>query len=519
MKTFTDQVQLSISADFLGGQNGRFLPDNGTVVELEFLRQAFKPKDNDEFVERLIPERIFIREEMETSFKELLSNGVDTLTVFSGSPGIGKSILMFLVVLYRVAVRHERVIYMRRVDNCIELMSEFSMEYNYSTSKVDVRFTREASRSIDMAVEHDNLRKAFEPEVRWTSPTIVDAVDGPKSTEFTRFSKLTYGCTSGPGIDIKHHMVDTTFNVVMSAWTKEILQNAIITTLKLDPKEEEEKSDKYFDVEKFDGVYFVNGGRIRGFQASYEGKIDTTFAEQLVSRISAQQAALSLSHADCRSTNERIDSLRSMFRSPTGSTDTVSLHVDSGYVLRRLKAKFNGEELFNSYKKAESDGNKGAQANYFEELLHWCFCSDGVSTAIAAFVYAEGSGRDGVSELTTKNQYWIPSVPNFVNIDSAVVGSDDKVWCYQFTVSSTHAYKKHCTRSQFLNYISVLESTPEVVLLFVVPQGTNFVMTDTNGELDTDVFEIDCSTLETVLASVSRLADRVAISSPTCVYN
>lgn len=511
MTEFTDQVQLPIRADFLGGQNGRFLPDNGTVMELEYLRLAFQPAGNDSFVERLIPERIVIREEMETSFKELLSNGNDTTTVFSGSPGVGKSILMFLVVLYRAAVRHEPAIYMRRTDNNKELMSEFAMKYNVSTSKLDVRFTREASRSIDMAVEHDNLRKAFQPAVRWTNPTIVDAVDGPKSHEFTRFSLLSYGCTSGAGINIKHHMAESTFNVVMGAWTEESLQIAIVASLSLDLGEEDEKSNKYFDTEKFDAVYFVNGGRIRGFQASYEGNISTEFADQVVSRVSKQQSALSLSHSDCRSTDEHVDSLRSMFRRPTGSTDSVSLHVDSGYLLRKLKEKVSGEELYSSYKKAESDGNKGAQANYFEELMHWCFCSNDISTAITSHVHAEGSGVSGVSELTAKNQYWIPSVPNFVNIDSAVIGSDGKVWCYQFTVSRTHTYKKRRTRSHFLNNITVLQSTDEVVLTFVVPQGTSFTEPDTGSELETNVSAIDCSALETVLGSVARLADKVSV--------
>ena len=273
MTTFTDSVKLPLKADFLGGQNGRFLPKNGTVMELQFLREAFKPKNGNEFVEKFIPEHVVIREEMETAFKVLLSSGNDTTTVFSGSPGIGKSILMFLVVLYRVVVRHEKVIYMRRTDESKELMSEFAMEYTVSTSTINARFTREASRSIDMAVEHDNLRKAFEPAVRWTSDSIVDAVDGPKSEEYTRFSKLSYGCTSGAGIHIKHHMAASTFNVVMGGWTKDSLQVAIIAALKLDPLQEDERSNKYFDTEKFEAVYYVNGGRIRGFQASYEGNI------------------------------------------------------------------------------------------------------------------------------------------------------------------------------------------------------------------------------------------------------
>lgn len=75
------------------------------------------------------------------------------------------------------------------------------------------------------------------------------------------------------------------------------------------------------------------------------------------------QAELSLSHSDCRSTDYHVDSLRSMFRIPNGRTDSVNLHVDSGYMIRGLQQMIQGEDLLNSYKKAVSDGNKGAEAN------------------------------------------------------------------------------------------------------------------------------------------------------------
>lgn len=86
-----------------------------------------------------------------------------------------------------------------------------------------------------------------------------------------------------------------------------------------------------------------------------------------------------------------------MFRNAGGATDSVSLHVDSGCMTTGLPKKIPGEELFNSYKKAESDGNKGAQGNYFEELMHWCFCQRGTLSAITGFIRPECSGSDGVS--------------------------------------------------------------------------------------------------------------------------
>ena len=51
-----------------------------------------------------------------------------------------------------------------------ELMSEFAMELNASASTVDVRFTREASRPIDMSFEHDNLRKSLRARCQMNEP-------------------------------------------------------------------------------------------------------------------------------------------------------------------------------------------------------------------------------------------------------------------------------------------------------------------------------------------------------------
>ena len=128
MAQLTGQVQITLQPNFLGGENHRFLPANGTIVDLTFLHNALRPNDDDAFVEQFLPARICIRKEMENAFKELIKNGSNTTTVFSGSPGMGKSVLMFLVVLYRVANRRERAVYIRRTDESAELVSMFAME-------------------------------------------------------------------------------------------------------------------------------------------------------------------------------------------------------------------------------------------------------------------------------------------------------------------------------------------------------------------------------------------------------
>lgn len=507
---FSDKVDVMIPPDFFGKVEGRYLPPNGTMLDLSFLQQALRPKDSEDFVEEFLPRKVYIRTEMENAFRELVNQGPHTTTVFSGSPGIGKSVLLFLIVLYRAAKKGEKATYIRRTDESkeLELVSTFVMEYK-DTNVVHVRFNRELPRRVDLAEENDKLRGSFKG-IKWTNANIVNAVDGPKSKDLDKFSKMTYGCTSGAGIKISDHMSKSTSNVVMGGWKKSTLAKAIIAELDLDPQVTDENSTKYFNRQKFGDVYFVTGGRIRRFREFYEGEIDTGFADQIAARVSKQQASLSLSHSDCRSTDDHVDYLRTMFRDTnSASTDAVVVHVDSGYLLRKLRAKISGEELFNSYKKAEASGDKGAQANYFEELLHWCFRCEGISEAIVGSVCADGKGAEGVAQLEQKNWYWIPSVPNFVNTDSAVVGSDDKVWCYQFTISRSHSYKKRRLKQQFLDKISVLESPNGVFIVFVYPEGTDFSVPGTGGEAATEEFAIDVSTLETVKTSVQNLAAKV----------
>lgn len=120
-------------------------------------------------------------------------------------------------------------------------------------------------------------------------------MDGPKADQITKYTFLAYGCTLGAGIRIKHHMAATTFNVVMSTWKMDDLRAVVAKEYNLDLDETNQDSNKYFDQEKFDAVYFVYGGRIRGFLSAYKGKIDKDFADDVISRISESGRAFTFS--------------------------------------------------------------------------------------------------------------------------------------------------------------------------------------------------------------------------------
>lgn len=96
-------------------------------------------------------------------------------------------------------------------------------------------------------------------------PCVEDAVDGPKSTKPTRFLKLTCGCTSGVEIAVKHHLVNATFNVIMSGWKKEDLERFIIAEMSLGLGVMDAAFQQHCDQDEFDLVLFVTLERTCGF--------------------------------------------------------------------------------------------------------------------------------------------------------------------------------------------------------------------------------------------------------------
>jgi hypothetical protein len=255
--------------------------------------------------------------------------------------------------------------------------------------------------------------------------------------------------------------------------------------------------------------------RIRNFCEYYLGTVDTALADETISRVSKQQASLSLSLSDCRSTSDHIDTLRSIFRADGGGTDSVNMHVDSQYIIRGLYENIEGEELFDSYKQAAHERNTGAQANYFEELMHWCFCQDKMSPSIVGSVHSRGTGAEGVLQFTDRNVYWIPSIPNFANIDSAIFSSGGDLCCFQFTISAVHTYKSRRFRQQFLCKIPVQFNEPATIL-FVVPHCTAFVAPNVNGDASVQTVYVDCSSLQSVRQAATAMIARVI--PPSAVY-
>jgi hypothetical protein len=127
------------------------------------------------------------------------------------------------------------------------------------------------------------------------------------------------------------------------------------------------------------------------------------------------------------SSNERtegnMDSLRSMFASPRQDSDKRAHGmqlVDSDFVLNELSCKLGFRALLEAYNFALSLGDGVVVGPYFEKVIHRSIEINNPGPMTGA-IRSTGTGRDGVNELDIANAYWIPSIPNFADIDAAIV--------------------------------------------------------------------------------------------------
>ena len=139
-------------------------------------------------------------------------------------------------------------------------------------------------------------------------------------------------------------------------------------------------------------------------------------------------------------------------------------------------------QVRDAYNVAIALGLRGVQGTLYEEILHKWFeknlpspltsCYRNVSTS-------QLSGKASIGFLNAVNLYWVPSTPNFANIDAAwIVWIKQKqcLHCIQYTIDNTHGFNSTTFEVNFL--AEVLKKFPhitEVRIYFVVPSGVTFV--------------------------------------------
>lgn len=103
--------------------------------------------------------------------------------------------------------------------------------------------------------------------------------------------------------------------------------------------------------------------------------------------------------------------------------------VDSRYAFTKLKERLNGQDILAAYNMAKVLRLKAACGWFYEEILHRRFreLAKTTNAPIQEWMHREDiSGADGVASFVAKCKqktdiYWAPPIPNFANIDAAVL--------------------------------------------------------------------------------------------------
>ena len=306
-------------------------------------------------------------------------------------------------------------------------------------------------------------------------------IDGVEPSLYNSFGRIFSLSSSGGGIRITSKMWagETDFhddydptasitNIVMGAWSFDDLKIAV--------KRCRRDAGRPFDDELFETIYFVTGGRIRDAMIMYNSKqVITEDADQIVQRVSKGGAKVALMRVDERSSSEYVDALRSIFRRQNHITrrdfDAVDILVDSHYLMRKLHDKVDGDEILRSYHSALDRGMRRVAAVYFEELLQWCMSRPGKFDSISSFLNTTGlgTGEESVWMLKMSDCYWIPSISNFVNVESAIVRDDNRLFCFRYTIQPTHTQRLGPKlRNKMWTPIS------ETTIIFVTPADLQF---------------------------------------------
>ena len=530
-----EEEVVDFSALFPGGNP----PEVDTVLDLEAL-QNFKSPCNKE---RFVPSRIFVRQEMLRIWETLRTNDEDSEVnsqVLLGSPGVGKSIVLFLHALRR-ASEGAKVIYFRKTDYEKDT-SVFCMDLAVD-GNVRVRYNRKVSKvktinDLHSEVEQQAFPKLYEKNAGTQTTVTQDTlffVDGPRhdKTEDTIAGAMNYLCTSGGHPYPPSEAMLSKLLVVMSAWDKEEycraleevkqetamikLRNYFIGESEESRNEESmevdgESDEGMMDDEVFDCVFYYTGGRIRDAVQLVRGSNTIEqYSRGLLGKIGSvdcSAATLALTSMESSASRKSIDSVRSMFRDKNGAAFQI---VDSQHILSLLKNKITTEKYLNSFKLALQENQKAVASYHFEAMMHSVFCeaTHTVKDPVQESLKATASGHEGVQQLVRKSMYWMPSTTNFANIDAALVDKDGVVFCVQYTVQADHTFNSRTFATKFLKRLPQqlgAQKDKSVRIIYVVPDDVDFQLPDTEPYPNRKLVKIDYSTTEMVKKSAAHVS-------------
>jgi hypothetical protein len=451
-----------------------------------------------EWDEPFFPTRIYVRNNMRKIFG-LYLNDVGKVqpgkrpTVLIGSPGVGKSVLFFLAAMYRCSQKAEKkkVVNSKKrtvrvVNTCIyyrwagseEKISVFIMfrdnNQEEGERKVHVLFTRSLNENNFSSLS--KLDKFIWLHLKVTREHYFAFVDGPNHTETNKTlkGKYDYFCTSGGIPTFK----DEQFNFrrwILNGWTKDEALQALITlhvyqdtptangAARTKEDTASEMDDEFEDVlEKARRAYWLCGGRIRGLRKAYDDyekakvRIETSLA-------GIQTKDIKLAGDETAPIEgKQLDRMRTMFRAKTIGSDEVMgsfFVVEAPFKLQFAAMRLGVDRFIAAYHQAKKDGTQSIRGSFFEMAIHQWILTHVTETTkalaenpvgieanvtmksspISTVLMSKGKAVEGVGMLTKRNMYWVPSVGNFDNIDSAVV-INNNLHVFQMTIKKNHDF-------------------------------------------------------------------------------
>lgn len=416
--------------------------------------------------EFLMPARVFVRSEMQAMFCNLLTKATprENKRILTGSAGIGKSVLLFLVALRFQLLPEQatkKISFIRKVKES-DNISLYIMEPGEPPgTTIRVVFCHTMSKA-DYPSNFE-LWKTVRGYTKALKTSDYQAfVDGPIHTETMDLLNTSYRffCTSGGYPTVSQAEIMTTIVSILTGW-KESTICSFLTKIGQTAAQAQE-------------IYSYSGGRIRlavmGMQQ--EGKVQIRkWFDDLLSGFGPEKIQLAITKTDSHASTNSSDRLRTRFIDYDGK-GTSLLIVDSQYAMSRLRDRLDVGDFVSSYNLATVCGLQSARGWFFEEIMHLWLKRKGVPL-IEDWIRSVGNAAEGIKDLDREKRYWIPATSNFANIDAAFVYQHVLV-CIQYTVRRQHGFDKATFWQDFAGRVHTVVPFSAVAVWFVSPNGTDF---------------------------------------------
>jgi hypothetical protein len=292
-------------------------------------------------------------------------------------------------------------------------------------------------------------------------------IDGPREKDIHEFKPIDcFLCTSGgyeTPSDAERRRVEI---FPMSGWEERPFISALVTLKRLTKTQAED-------------AYWACGGRLRLAMDYVEDRNEALdWCNNIVADNSVNASEIAVNQKDSWTATDSKDRLRTIFRSSEGRTIQI---VDSQFLLRALSDKLTMDQVRYAYTIAVALGLRGVQETLYEELIHKWFQKNLPGPFTSCYRHrstSELSGKDSIGFLNAVDLYWVPSTPNFANIDAAwIVRIDQNLYlhCIQYTIDDTLGSNIKTFEDNFLaEVLTKFPSITEVRIYFVVPSGVTF---------------------------------------------